>query len=166
MQWHIACIDSGKDRRVSRMLREREIECYIPYTRRATVRCVDSPVIDVPLFPGYAFLRFEDFAHQRDEVLEIPHVYRFLRFCSRFATMSDVEIDQVRVLAEIPAKPTTLPAVGVKVDVVAGPLAGMEGIVTRQRRASLIIEITMLGRAVQVPFEVWMVEERRANAAA
>ena len=107
--------------------------------------------VDLPLFPGYVFCRF-DYEH-RQAVLTTPGVSSIIGFDSAPAPVSDAEIERVQaiVASGLPAQPWPYLHVGEAVRIDHGALAGLEGVLIREKDAlRVVVTIDMLRRAVAV----------------
>ena len=98
--------------------------------------------LDLPLFPGYLFVRVE--RSERVQVLQVPGVVSFVGGTGRQpASLPETEINALR--SGLPlrnAEPHPLLTVGQRVRIRSGPLAGMEGVLVR-RKNSLRVVLTM-----------------------
>ena len=107
--------------------------------------------IDTPLFPGYVFCRFDP---QRIlPILMTPGVLGIVGFGKVPAPIEEREIDAIRavVAAGLRAEPLPFMHEGDRVEIIGGPLCGMEGIVGKFRNNQrLILSVTMLQRSVSV----------------
>ncbi|MFZ1084379.1 MAG: UpxY family transcription antiterminator [Terracidiphilus sp.] len=131
------------EKRVSEYMVIREVEHYLPlYQVRRKWRNGSTVMLDLPLFPGYLFVRIE--RSERVRVLEAPGVLSFVGGVGgRPACLPETEIDALR--SGLPlrhAEPHPLLTVGQRARILSGPLAGMEGVVVR-RKNSLRVVLTM-----------------------
>ena len=107
--------------------------------------------VDVPLFPGYVFCRFDP--QRRLPILMTPGVASVVGIGKVPAPIEDEEIDiiQAVVAAGLPAQPWPFTREGDRVEITAGPLRGMEAIVGKSGdNQRLILSVTMLQRSVLV----------------
>jgi transcription antitermination factor NusG len=107
-------------------------------------------VLNLPLFPGYLFCRFE--FSDRARVLLARGVVRILSVGSKPTPISDSEIRSVQTLVVSKAvlEPWPYLQSGTRVRIAAGPLAGVEGIVIRAEngRSRVVVSVDLLQRAV------------------
>jgi transcription antitermination factor NusG len=128
---------------VGQYLSQKEIEHYVPlYQARRKWRDGSKITVDLPLFPGYVFVRIDQ--SERVRVLQVPGVLSVVGGTGRQpASLPDVEIDALRAgLSLRHAEPHPLLTVGQRARIRSGALAGMVGIVVR-RKNSLRVVLTM-----------------------
>jgi transcription antitermination factor NusG len=116
--------------------------------------------LNLPLFPSYLFLRAA--TDQRVEILRVPGVYQFVGFAGMPCAIPEEEIIVVRRLLQAPqqVEPHPFLKAGDRVRVKCGPLAGIEGILVRQKnQCRLVLSIEMLTRSVAVEVELSKVEK-------
>jgi transcription antitermination factor NusG len=107
--------------------------------------------IELPLFPGYLFCRFDP--QNRLPVLSTPGVIQIVGIGKRPEPVAESEINAIQALVRsgLPSRPWTFSQVGQPVRIEHGPLAGAEGILTGLRgRHRLVLSVTLLQRAVAV----------------
>lgn len=131
-----------------------DIETYLPTyvsIRRWTDR---EKAIDTPMFPGYVFCRLDP--SRRLKVLTIPGVVHFVGIGDTPVPIDDEEIAMLRTAAQsgLPAEPWPFPEIGTRIQLVDGPLAGVEGIfIGDSRKQRLVVSITLLKRSVAIEIE-------------
>jgi transcription antitermination factor NusG len=115
--------------------------------------------IDLPLFAGYVFCRFE--FTERIKVMAAPGVAKVVEFGGTPAEISESEIAALRiaVASKLPVRPWPYLQAGDRVRVERGPLRGVEGTLLREERdcLQLVIGIEMLQRSLAVEVEADMV---------
>jgi transcription antitermination factor NusG len=118
-----------------------------------------SKQLSLPLFPCYVFLR--DSLERRLDVLKTPGIHQIVSSCGRPAEIPAPEIESVRVAiaTSLKIEPHPLLNCGDLVRVKTGPLAGLEGTLTRKKNLfRLVLSIEMLGKAVAVEVDANHVE--------
>jgi transcription antitermination factor NusG len=152
--WYAAYTCANHEKRVERQLVERQAEHFLPLYRSMR-RWSDRRVqIDLPLFPGYVFVRLA--LRDRLRVLEIPSVVRLVGFNGHPAVLPDKEIEALRtgVAANLRTEPHPYLKVGQRVRVKCGPLEGMEGILIRKKNAlRLVLSIDLIMRSASAEVE-------------
>jgi transcription antitermination factor NusG len=109
--------------------------------------------VDVPLFPGYVFCRFD--ASKRLPVLVTPGIVEIVP-ANKPEPVDEVEISSIRTLAlsGFPVQPWPFLQSGQRIRVQHGPLCGAEGTFVRIKdEYRLIVSLTLLQRAVSVAVE-------------
>lgn len=141
--WFAVYTSPRHEKRVGQYLLQKEIEHYVPlYQARHKWRDGSKVTVDLPLFPGYVFVRIG--RSERVRVLQVPGVLSIVGGTGRQpASLPDEEIDALRAgLALRHAEPYPLLTVGQRARIRSGALAGMVGIVVR-RKNSLRVVLTM-----------------------
>src|SRR5712692_7022658 len=103
--WYAAYTCANHEKRVAKQLEERAVEHFLPLYRSVR-RWSDRRVeIDLPLFPGYVFVRLA--LRDRLRVLQIPSVVRLVGFNGLPTALPDKEIEALRtgVAANLRAEP-------------------------------------------------------------
>jgi transcription antitermination factor NusG len=144
-QWFALHVRTRMEHRVSTILRAKGYEEFLPMhtTTRKHVTC------QVPLFPGYLFLRVTPRACGL--IVTTPGVIRIVEFGGKPAPIDPDEIRSVQLIVNsgIPVYPWQGLELGDKVFIEQGPLQGAVGIVTSFRaKQRLIVSITMMMRTV------------------
>ena len=156
-QWFAAYTSPRHEKRVNQQLEMREIEHYLPLYRTQRKWSDGSRVtLDLPLFPGYIFVRIE--RAQRVRVLEVPGVLAIVGGTGgEPASLPASEIAALRSgLSERNAQPHALLKVGQRARIRSGAFAGMEGVVVRMKysfRVVLTLDSIMQSFAVEVDGE-------------
>ncbi len=153
MNWYAIYTRPSHEKRVAEHCALRQIECYLPSyrsIRRWKNRCTVE--LDLPLFPGYVFVRFE--WHQRVRVLEIPSVVSIVGNGREPLPLEHSEIVSLRTgLKACRAEPHPYLNIGERARIKSGPLSGCEGVVVRKNnglRVVLTLQQIMKSVAVEV----------------
>lgn len=153
-KWFAVYTTPRHEKRVSQYLSQRGIMHYLPlYHVQRKWRDGSTVTLDLPLFPGYIFVRIE--RRERVRVLEVPGVLRIVGGPGRQpASLPDAEIDALRAGLHLRrAEPHALLTIGQRARIRSGALAGMEGIVVRKKnslRVVLTVDLIMQSVAVEV----------------
>jgi len=151
-QWFAVYTSPRHEKRVAQYLNAREIEHYLPlYSARHKWRSGSTATLDLPLFPGYMFVRIDRAA--RAHVLQVPGILDIVGGTGRQPVpLPDVEIDALR--AGLPfrnAEPHPLLTVGQRARIRSGALTGMEGVVARLKGSlRVILTLDLILRSVSV----------------
>jgi transcription termination/antitermination protein NusG len=153
-KWYAAYTNANHEKRVARELGRRSMECYLPLYESVR-RWKDRRVrLELPLFPGYVFVRVA--LRERLQVLQISGVARLVGFDGRPAAIPNEDIDTIRtcLAGNFPLLPHRYLQRGQRVRVLSGPLAGLTGVVVRQKKQMrLVISFDLLMRSVAVELE-------------
>jgi transcription termination/antitermination protein NusG len=161
-RWYAAYTCANHEKRVSEQLGVREVEHFLPLyssVRRWKDRRV---MLDLPLFPGYVFVRMAMWDRLR--VQTVPGVARLVGFDGKPAALPDEEIGALRTSlgSAIQAEPHPYLTAGRRVRMRSGPLAGMEGVLLRRKGSfRLVISIELIQRSVAVDADAADVEPIR-----
>jgi transcription antitermination factor NusG len=154
LSWYAVRVFSKHEKSVASLLRDHGYDDFVP-TYRAIRRWSDrQKVLDLPLFPGYVFSRFE--VADRWRVAHIPGAIEIVHFGRELARIDAAEIDALRHAVEsgVPCEPWPYVQVGELVEITSGPLKGLSGPVIRRRDQShLVLSIALLRRSVLVHVE-------------
>jgi transcription antitermination factor NusG len=152
--WYAAYTCANHEKRVATELEARAIEHFLPLygsVRRWRDRRVR---LDLPLFPGYVFLRLA--LRDKLRVLQIPSVVRLVGFNGQPAAISNDEIEVLRrgLTEQLRVEPHPYLTVGRQVRVTSGPLAGLEGIIVRKKNHfRFVISLHLIMRSVSVELD-------------
>jgi transcription termination/antitermination protein NusG len=148
-QWFALEVRPRLERNTARLLEEKGFESFLPLCRCRRRWRHRIAIIDLPLFPGYLFCRFE--ASIRMPVLTTPGVLSVLSLARVPAPIPDHEIDAIRILVESGSNLQPLPYIieGQRVRIENGPLRGTEGIVVGVKKDQKItVSVSLLQRSV------------------
>lgn len=157
--WHAIRTRSRQEQVVSRYLRAQGLEEFLPVYQVRRRWSDRVKVLDVPLFDGYVFCRFDD--QRMTPVLSAPGVVHVVSFDGTPAPIPDGEIEAVRQLVDsrLPASPCPYLKEGAAVRIRSGPMKGVEGrLVAIQNRYRLRLSVHMLQRSVEVEIDPESVE--------
>lgn len=139
---------------MSLYLREVGFEEYSP-TFKAERRWSDRvKLIDQPLFPGYVFCKLDPF--DRLPILKAPGVVGVVGVGKTPVAIPAAEMESVRRMVSSGVLVTPWPylSVGQQVFIERGPLAGLEGLLERERtRLRIVVSVTLLQRAVSAEID-------------
>lgn len=159
LQWYAAQTRSRHEKAVAEQLRQRNIESFVPLYERVS-KWKDRRVrLQLPLFDGYIFVRIA--LQERLRALEIPGVARLVSFGGLPNVLPAAEIDALRSRLENGVQVTPHPylAIGQRVSIRGGPLAGWTGILVRQKsQYRLVVSVDLIQRSVSAEVEISDVE--------
>lgn len=151
-RWFAIYTSPRHEKRVCQYLTHREIEHYLPlYQVRRKWRNGLTVTLDLPLFPGYLFVRIS--REERVRVLEAPGVLTYVGGTGgKPASLPESEIETLRSgLSLRHAEPHPLLTVGQRARIRTGPLAGMEGVVVRKKNSlRVVLTMDMIMQSVSV----------------
>lgn len=151
LPWFAIRVKSNFERRTSRHLEGLGLEAFNPVYRTRRRWSDRIKEVELPLFPGYVFCRFNP--NDRLPVLQAPGVVSVVGFGGRPTPVDEEEIAAIQsiVRSGAPALPWPYLRVGQRVRVASGPLRGLEGILLEIRNGCrLVVSVTLLQRSVAV----------------
>lgn len=141
--WKVVYTASRQEKKVSGLLEREGIVHYLPVTKKLRAWSDRRKWVEMPLFPGYMFVK--PGALERDRVLEIPGVVRYLRYNGADALMSQDEINVIRNIIEkgyaIEQAGPDLEK-GDRVRIESGPMKGIEADVLQSGKGGDQVLIT------------------------
>jgi len=153
-QWFAVRTASGREKAVANQLQYKGFEEFLPVYRSKRQWSDRVKDVEFPLFPGYLFCRF-DF-HNRLPILITPGVQLIVGLGKLPTPVSDAEIEALRVVVAsgAAAEPHDYLAVGQKVRVREGSLAGVEGILLQVKNSwRIVLSVELLRRSVTVELD-------------
>lgn len=153
LRWFAIQTRSRHEKRVTADLREKAVEAYLPLRSVEHQWSDRRKVVDLPLFPGYVFVRISGDAIARVPVLQTDGVLGFLGIRGIGVPIPEEEIAAIQtVLREkIPVEPHPFVKVGEKVRICGGSLDGLEGLLTGvDGKRNLVVSIDLIERSVAI----------------
>lgn len=139
----------------SEALRGKGYEEFLPLYRSQRRWSDRVKQLDLPLFPGYLFCRL-DVQDRLLPVLTTPGVISIVGAGKTPIPVAEEEISSIRAILRsgLAAQPWPFLDVGSRVYIEAGPLAGLEGIITTiDKHCRLVVSVSLLQRSVAVKIE-------------
>jgi transcription antitermination factor NusG len=155
MQWYALQVRSRLGSIASATLRGKGYDEFLPLYRSRRRWSDRVKEIELPLFPGYLFCRFDAWDRLLP-VLTTPGVIGIVSAGKAPLPVSEEEIEAVRAVLRsgLAAQPWPYLGAGSRIYVASGPLAGLEGIVTNADKVCrLVVSVTMLQRSVAVEID-------------
>jgi transcription antitermination factor NusG len=149
--WYAAYTCANHEKRVAAELGVRDVESFLPLYSSAR-RWKDRRVnLELPLFPGYVFVRLA--LRERLRVVQIPSVVRLVGFGGMPTALPDTEMEILRTgLGQtLRAEPHPFLTVGRRVRITAGPFAGLQGVLKRKKSSlRVVVTLELIQRSVAV----------------
>ena len=165
--WYALRVRSRHENTVAAHLHARGYESFLPLhkcQRRWSDRLKE---IDLPLFAGYVFCRFN--VLNRLPVLATPGVVHVVGVGRNPAPIDATEIAaiQAAVNSGLPRQPWPFLEIGHRVKIAHGPFCGVEGILVGFRgQQRLVLSVTLLQRSIAVQVdESWVQPIRQQQRA-
>ena len=153
--WYAIRVQSKFENLASVTLHGKGYEEFLPLYRSRRRWSDRVKELDLPLFPGYLFCRFD--VHDRLlPILTTPGVISIIGAGKTPVPIDDEEIGAIRAIlcSGLLTQPWPFLRVGSKVYIERGPLAGVEGIITNTDKVyRLIVSVSLLQRSVAVEID-------------
>ncbi len=140
---------------VHRLLRQKQIECYLPIQKRFRRHGQKMLLSEVPLISCYLFIKItkENYV----PVLETDYVMGFVRFAKEIYPIPEAEFSLMRRIAgenvDIIVEKSTFYE-GDMVEIANGNLAGLQGkLVEIEGKSRVLVELEHLGFSLQISIE-------------
>ena len=155
-RWYALYTRSRFEKKMLSELTDRNIEVFLPM-REVLSRWKDRKKrIWIPLFPGYIFVNHVDTPENRYKILNVPGAVRFVSVEGRAEPIPEEQIQSVRKFLEsdIAIDPYPYMKVGSRVEIIAGPLRGIQGILVKKRgRFRFVLQVDLIRQAVSVEID-------------
>ena len=163
--WYAIQTRSRQEKAVTAQLQEKGISTFLPVSAQVHRWSDRSKTVEVPLFPGYTFVRLSPSIELCSIVLRTMGVVGFVGNHGRGLPIPDKEVEDIQALiaSKLRVEPHPFIKCGDWVRVKCGPLEGIEGILVRKKNVcSLVLSVELLGRSAAVEVDSSIVE-RVAN---
>ena len=162
LPWFALQVRSRYERNIVSYLDGKGYEWFLP-TYRSKRRWSDRvKEVDLPLFPGYLFCRFNP--HDRLPILKTPGMIAIVGTARVPTAVADTEIAALRILVAsgLPRQPWPYLEIGQRVRIEHGAMQGLEGILLQHKGTDrLILSVTLLQRSVAAEIDSsWVVPIR------
>jgi len=152
--WFVLFVRANQEKMTARRLQSHDVEHFLPCCRSLRQWKDRRVTLEMPLFPGYVFVRlpFRD----RMTVLTLPNVVGLVGSRSVPSIVTPEEIEGIRRGVEHGnAAPHPHLTMGQRVAIVAGALRGMEGILVRaQNGTRLVVSVESIARSFAVEVDI------------
>jgi len=152
LRWHVLQTKSRQEKMLAESLKARGLNCFLPLVdvdrnyggRRAKV--------ELPLFPGYLFLQgtLED-VYAADRTKRVARVIDVFDQDKLSEELRNVRLALETADAGVRFDPFPYLKLGIRVEVTAGPMRGVRGVIEdRRKRDRLILQVDVLGQATSL----------------
>jgi transcription antitermination factor NusG len=152
--WYALRVRTSREKSVACLLRHKGFNEFLPLYASCRRWSDRIQQVDLPLFPGYVFCRFNALA--RLPILTTPGVVHVVGMGATPEPVDEGEITALQSVVEsgLLMQPWPFLKVGQRVVIEDGPLRNVEGILKDVKGSrNLIISITLLQRSVSVCIE-------------
>jgi len=159
--WYVLHTKSRFENVVNDGLHRKSVESFLPKVRVPSKRRDRKLMIDVPLFPGYLFVKTTLSAPVHIEIVKTVGAVRLVGNTGGPVPvpLETVESLKIMVASQQPITTGSRFQAGDRVIVVAGPFAGVNGLFARYRgKGRVVVYIEALGQYAQVEVDEQDVE--------
>src|SRR5271155_56114 len=159
--WYAIRTRSRHERTAAKQLVSQGIETFLPLVTQLHHWSDRTKQVEVPLFPGYAFVHFVPASDERVRVLRSHGVVGFVGPRWNETPIPDKQIQDIRILLRqnSPLQEHPFLKVGQVVRIRGGSLDGIEGILSANNgNRSLVITVEPIERSLSIRVEGYQVE--------
>jgi transcription antitermination factor NusG len=160
--WWVLHTRPRAEKALTRQLLARELSFYLPLHERRWQSRGRSLSSYLPLFPSYVFLNGDSEA--RRQALETNLVAGILSVNDQAGLQSDLIRVQSLIEAGSPLTPEERLEPGTAVEIITGPLMGMQGTILRRgKRLKFLVAVHFLQQGVSIEVESQMIQALGPN---
>lgn len=163
LPWYALQVRTRYERVVSEYLTGFDYEWFLPLCKDRKRWSDRVKEVEVPLFPGYLFCRFD--VQNRLPILKIPGMVQIVGYNRQPVSVDEQEIAAIQTLVAsgVPNQPCSFVEIGDRVQIASGPLRGLQGILVESRgRNKFVLSVSLLQRSVAVEIDSMSVNPLRS----
>jgi transcription antitermination factor NusG len=160
-RWYAIRTRSRHEKVAARELDAQGIPVYLPLVASVRQWSDRRTEVEVPLFPGYAFVRVAYSSGDRIRVLQAIGVVGFVGGKAAGVSIPEEQIEAIRTLLvrKVPVKDHPFLKVGQRIRIRSGSLSGLEGIlVAVNGLRSLVISVEPIQRSLCINIDGYDIE--------
>ncbi|MFH2059058.1 MAG: UpxY family transcription antiterminator [Pseudomonadota bacterium] len=162
--WFALLTRSNFEKTVYASIIKKQYDAFLPQTKKKSQRKDRSLMIDVPLFPGYLFVKTSLDALDQLNIIKTIGAVRLLGNQSGPVPVPASQIESLKILTSVNMDLITGTNIRLKkgdpVMILEGPMAGVRGEFTHYRgKGRLVIKIDLLGQYAGVEVDQENVEK-------
>jgi transcription antitermination factor NusG len=153
MSWFAVQTRPRHEKKVAQDLQEKSVTAFLPLFSSLHQWSDRRRLVEMPLFPGYVFVRIGATADDRIPVLRTNGVMNFVGIRGVGVPIPDGQIEAIQTILdhEIPFTPHPFLSVGRQVRIQGGSLDGLQGIlVAKNSDQSLIVSVELIQRSLAI----------------
>ncbi len=164
LNWFALLTRSNFEQTVYKGITGKNVEVFLPRTKRKSKRKDRTLMIEVPLFPGYLFVRSTLEPSDQLNILKTTGAVRLLGNTQGPVPIPDSQINSLQLMTnadmDLITGSSLLLQKGDPVMILEGPMAGLKGAFTRHKgKGRVIIKIDLLGQYAGVEMDGENVEK-------
>ncbi len=160
-KWYAIRTRSRHEKVAARELDAQGIPAFLPLVTSIRQWSDRRTKVEMPLFPGYAFVRVDYFSGDRVRVLRTTGVVDFVGQKMEGSSIPDEQIESIRtiLIRNVPVKEYPFLNVGQRIRVRNGALSGVEGILVAVKGArQLVISVEPIQRSLCINLDDYQIE--------
>jgi transcription antitermination factor NusG len=153
--WYAAYVKHQHERKAADLLQRKGVEVLLPLQKVVRQWKDRKKTLSLPLFPSYLFVHSN--LEDKWQILNTPGIFFLVESQGRASTITVEEIESIRRLVDsgLPAQAHPYLASGDRVQICAGPLQGVTGILDRfKNQYRVVINVEVLQKAVSIEVEL------------
>ena len=150
MHWYAVTTRSRHEKVVAEQLWQKQIECFLPLRQVISKWKDRKKKVQFPLFPGYLFVHVP-IQERRLDILKVPSVVRIVGCEGEPVVIPEMQIQAVKrlVFSTLPCDPYPYIVKGDRMEIIRGPLKGLQGILIEKKGVyRFILSIDLIQQAV------------------
>jgi transcription antitermination factor NusG len=158
-QWYAAYTKHQHEKSAANQLEKKGFEILLPLYRTTHKWKDRMQAVALPVFPCYVFIRAN--LERKLAILQTPGIFWLLGHGGNAAVVPEADIEAIHKITTSAAayEPHPYLETGDRVRVVGGPIAGVEGILTRvKNRYRVVLSVDLLQQALAVEIDIAAVE--------
>jgi transcription antitermination factor NusG len=159
-EWYAIQTRYRFERRVTAQLKHKGVETFLPLLEEIHRWSDREKAVDIPLYSGYTFARFDLSSGARSELLQTRGIIGLIGFGGEPTSIPAKQIGDLQMLLaqKIPCTLHAFLKVGQQVRIRGGCLDGLEGILEQQGEKNLVVSIESIERSVAIRIEGYELE--------
>ena len=160
-KWYAVHTRSRHEKVVAAQLRGRGVDAYLPLVEEIHRWSDRRKRVQVPLFPGYAFIHAHESAETMMTVAQVESVVGIVGARPAGTPIPDEQIEAVQRLVShnVPCVNHPFLEVGQRVRIRGGALDGVQGtLLARKGETSLVVSVELIQRSLAIRIEGYDVE--------
>ena len=159
--WYAVQTRSRHEKLVVRQLEGQGFVTFLPISRQMREWSDRRKLVELPLFPGYAFVQMIYRPEDRLRVLQTEGVVSFVGTSGQGIAIPEKQIEHIQTLLanKVPLESHPFLKVGQRVRIRSGSLSGTEGIlVGHDSDRALVISVELIQRSVSIRLQGYEIE--------
>jgi transcription termination/antitermination protein NusG len=160
-RWYAIRTRSRHEKVAAREIEGQGIPVFLPLVTSVRQWSDRRAEVELPLFPGYVFVKVAYFSGDRIRVLRSTGVVNFVGPTSAGASIPDEQIESIRtiLIRKLPIEDHPFLKLGQRIRVLNGSLSGVQGILVAVKGSrSLVISVEPIQRSLCIKLDDYEVE--------